>query len=547
MVRSEQTTRGGAKFAGLFIIGLMISIFIPLSRITAQVPATPSRVADYQGTSDVKPDLYEQPSLALTGETRPSVLSPSDTAVSSVRAVVLRSFAGCDGTGMAWDMLNSDWANYGSTPLSIVYDDPELCIGEITYEDLVASDADVVVLSRVSGLISQDEITAIKQYAEEGHNLFATSSTFFNDFGGIVYENYDLLPLFGLQTGYPYTRTLANVSYIMGNANDPIFEGIGDPFVSEGYIYNYGPAIGPGGVPEWNPGALDGARKMADSFDLASAITFYAGNGYHAIYVSNAVEYTSGYGPQNKDVQFLYNALTYPETQKAVIVKSTGCPYDGVNGWQQLNKDWPEYGEIPIFVEIDHNTLCSDVTYEALAGTGADVVIVSSASGGYTAAEIAAFEQYIEEGHNLIGTYKTLGYGGFEDNSLEPLFGLNDDIAYDVRQGGILITQIVTDSSLFTGLPDPFLSSGFAFTQLPADLTWDESDLNGAHFVGKSADHKGVITLNSTPAYHAIYISSFAEQGYSESTSQQLLYNAISYGVFRPTNFQYLPGIIKGG
>ncbi len=540
MVRSEQAMSAGVKYSGLFIFGFLIFTLIPLARITAHESAPPSHITDYQGMSEAEPDLYEQVSLALTGETYQPALSPSSTALSSVKAVVLRSLAGCDGTGMAWDTLNSDWADYGSIPINVVYDDLELCTGTVTYEDLAASDADVVVISRMAGEFTMEEVAAIREYAEEGHNLFATASTFFVD------NNQDLMPLFGLQTGYSYTSTLIYPSYYMENVNDPIFEGMTNTYDSEGYFANYGPAIGPGGVALWNNLALDGARFMAvTSLQAAeAAITFYAGNGYHAIYVSNAVEYEVGYGPLQQDLQFIYNALTYPEVQKAVVVKSNGCT--NLGGWRELNKDWPDYGDVPIFVELEHDDLCSEVTYDALASTGADVVIVSSAEGGYTAAEIAAFEQYIGEGHNLIGTYKTLGYGGFEDNSLEPLFGLNDDISYDVLQGGILISQTISDSALFKGLPGTFQSSNFYFSQLPADdSTWDDSDLNSAVFAGKSADGRGVVTLNSTPNHHAIYISTKPENGIVD-TAQQFLYNAISYGVFRPTSFQYLPAVVKG-
>jgi hypothetical protein len=214
-----------------------------------------------------------------------------------------------------------------------------------------------------------------------------------------------------------------------------------------------------------------------------------------------------------------------------VLLKSFAC--GGASAWAELNTEWPSYGSIPI--SIDHTSLsCSDFTYDDLVASGADVLAVSDAAGGgeqFSQEEVAAVAQYTSEGHNLIATYVTFQYGT-DNRALAPLLGLRSDLTYNTSEVPISNQFARTDGSacLFRDVPDPWTSSGYSFTQVPADdLRWDESDLAGATIVAQCDDNLGVITIFDAGTYTGIYISNMPEY-FGSKVDKQLLYNAITFG-----------------
>src|SRR5262245_38488926 len=69
--------------------------------------------------------------------------TPSVGPQGDIHVVLLKSFS-CGGAS-AWAELNTEWPSYGSIPISI--DHTSLSCTEFTYEDLVASGADVLAVS----------------------------------------------------------------------------------------------------------------------------------------------------------------------------------------------------------------------------------------------------------------------------------------------------------------------------------------------------------------------------------------------------------------
>ena len=61
----------------------------------------------------------------------------------------------------------------------------------------------------------------------------------------------------------------------------------------------------------WDDNDLNGAHFIARPSNNKSAITFYPGNNYHAVYIANMTEYIESYFGSTQDIQFLYNAITY--------------------------------------------------------------------------------------------------------------------------------------------------------------------------------------------------------------------------------------------
>src|SRR5262245_8842499 len=70
----------------------------------------------------------------------------------TVKAVVVHSGAPtCEDFGGGWTKINNNWPSLGSIPVTVDFADPTLCDTAITYAALVASEANVVILSAPCG------------------------------------------------------------------------------------------------------------------------------------------------------------------------------------------------------------------------------------------------------------------------------------------------------------------------------------------------------------------------------------------------------------
>ena len=222
----------------------------------------------------------------------------------AIVAAVLRSWSG--GGATAWGELDAEWSLYGDTPIAI--DNSLGGAPWFTLEDLVALDADVLILSNPAGGNVQwtdDEIEAVYRYAELGHNVIGTYRTFQWGTSETVYDNTALAPLFGLPQ-YPFdlgTNQISNQFTVLESS--PLFEGLGDAWASVGFprshVYDRND--------DWSL-MLEGpgdAQMIAQSDDFRGAITLRETEAFAAIYISNMPEYFGG--PADK--QLLYNAITY--------------------------------------------------------------------------------------------------------------------------------------------------------------------------------------------------------------------------------------------
>ena len=228
------------------------------------------------------------------------------------------------------------------------------------------------------------------------------------------------------------------------------------------------------------------------------------------------------------------------ETIQAVVVRSWGgC--GGSLPWKSLNANWSSYGLTPIEIDYSNPDLCYEpITYAALAASGADVVIISDPAGGrqqYSDLEISALSDYAREGHNVIGTFLVFQWGEVDNRGLAPLFGLSSTIDYTSVVVVPTYDVIEATSPLFANMASPYVSSGYAQSQVPLDdATWDDNDLNGARFVAKTADSQAAITVYDGPEYHGIHITNMPEYG-AGTEDERFLYNAITFSVTR----LYLP------
>jgi len=223
-----------------------------------------------------------------------------------IRAAVVKSFGLCSSKDLIWDELNQTWAEYGPIPISVDYSNPALCKGRITYQALVQSNADVIILSDPSGgglQYSAAEVRALLRYASRGHILIGTYLTF----GGEVINN-SLAALFGLNpdAGYIDSGDVIEPTYYLTVTALRLFRNIGNPYVSQGFPRAEHPWDF-----VWDENELQGARYVAHTTDSFGAISLYEPGPYDAIYITNMPEYQGG----TADLQFFYNAITFDATR----------------------------------------------------------------------------------------------------------------------------------------------------------------------------------------------------------------------------------------
>lgn len=224
----------------------------------------------------------------------------------TVQAVVVKSWSGCGSSSVIWDDLNANWSQYGSIPISIDYSNFDLCTGTITYDALVASGADVVIVSDAAGgtqLYSQSEIDALNRYVSEGHNIIATYVTFF--FGSI--DNRGLGPIFGIKKSTTYLTGEQGVTptYDLRWPSAPLFRDLPDPYQSAGYASSQVPSDG-----AWSTNEIQFGQLMGKTSDGRAIILVRTVGDSARIYISNMPEYVGG----TQDKQFFYNAIIYPQT-----------------------------------------------------------------------------------------------------------------------------------------------------------------------------------------------------------------------------------------
>jgi len=226
-------------------------------------------------------------------ETVPTTDQKVEPAAKTVNAIIVKSW----GDNPVWADLNTNWSTYGKIPVSI--DHTSLIKSDFTYQDLVNSKADVVIISDAAGGTQQytsTEFAAIAKYAKKGHSMLATYATFEYS----TYDNRGLAPVFGLSSSLTYDT--------VGISNDfdrvksaCLLTKIPKTWQSNGYNYSQAPSSG-----TWK-GNLDKAKAIADSDSYVGVISAYTTKTYTGVFVSNMPEYLNVGGD---DEQLLYNAIT---------------------------------------------------------------------------------------------------------------------------------------------------------------------------------------------------------------------------------------------
>jgi thermitase len=218
---------------------------------------------------------------------------------------------------------------------------------------------------------------------------------------------------------------------------------------------------------------------------------------------------------------------------KAVVLHSAGNILgEIITNWNALNSEWYQFGDIMIY--IDYTTLNKeDITYGDIAGTEADVLIISCAfdpgmGWEFTDSEIKAIARYIYEGHGLIVTAGTFYYEVPNNNKLAPLFGLNENIAWYVTVTDLL-HLIKATHPLFADVPNPLVFPQVG-TAVPSDGRWDQNELVDGEYLALGHFQESAIVARRG----LVYISPLLEViPVYYHHHLQLLYNAITWSCYQ--------------
>ena len=230
-----------------------------------------------------------------------------------IKACVLESM-GSGWTGFNYYYLNNDWSDYGD--ISILVDPMLLNFDDFTYEDIVSTNADILIIDNafVDAVFwdfeyRQSELDAIMQYVSEGHGLIILGDSF----GG---NNAQLASFFGFSSSISVlTSNYGSSSYSFNIGpdfeNHPLFVGLSDPFVLDS-ICSFYPAD------KWIDSHLDSATYAAR-----------ANWNKGALAVNNNMVYISTWPTDdNYDedyLQLLYNAIMFTSGDFN-IATAINCP-----------------------------------------------------------------------------------------------------------------------------------------------------------------------------------------------------------------------------
>jgi hypothetical protein len=225
-------------------------------------------------------------------------------------------------------------------------------------------------------------------------------------------------------------------------------------------------------------------------------------------------------------------------TATAVLVKSwSGCSSNDV-AWEQLNQNWSQYGDVRIRIDYTDEALCDgsrEITYEALEASRAQTVILSDPAGGghlFNSSEIDAITRYVQEGHDLIGTFLTLQSLAqkIDNRALAPLFGLDPTATYGRRDAGTGSYTMRPHAPLFDGLGGQYVSGGYLWSQQPPGGRWTNAAAGQARILGFTRDRRAAILQYCGEGFRSFLFSQMPEFDNSNAQDRQVLYNALVMG-----------------
>ena len=244
-----------------------------------------------------------------------NVLSRSLFVGFPVKAVVLHSAGNVySDIIISWQTLTDEWYLFGDSMVFVDY--TTLNKEDITYADIAATEADVLIIScaydpYAGWEFKNSEIDAITRYVHEGHGLITTAGTFYWH----VPNNNKLAPLFGLNDTTVWGSTQTDLLELL-NTTHPLLKNVPNPFT----FADVGTSIP--NDRRWDSNELVDGMYLATGHYQESAIVVNRG----LVYISPWLEAMPPYYHFN--LQVLYNAITWSTYAKPEheIMVSIECP-----------------------------------------------------------------------------------------------------------------------------------------------------------------------------------------------------------------------------
>lgn len=210
----------------------------------------------------------------------------------------------------------------------------------------------------------------------------------------------------------------------------------------------------------------------------------------------------------------------------AVVLPSAGTEYPSAFCWDEINLNWQDFGEIPIFINYTaFSGTNTSFTLEDLEEINADVMIIPYLSNPYSSAEIDAIITYIRAGHGLFVTSIALYYHSV---SFAPLLGLSDSLTFTYTYGVYEFDILQSGHPLFTNLPNPF-THNYGLSFYPIGTMWDSSVIDGATYL--ALDTSGY-NYGAVLAHRGMIYTSHCPELESNRDDTQLVYNALAWSQY---------------
>jgi hypothetical protein len=265
------------------------------------------------------------PTGALNRMTADEIMAARQSAAGSgagikqdfVKACVLDSWGAEDWDWVFWDYLNANWSSFGDQ--EIVIDYTTLNIDNITYGDLVASEAAVLIVSNAwrdqgspyNWIFTPAEIEAITQYCGEGAGLIVTSGTFDSYNAGTNPANFATLMGFDPTETYLwpgwYQGGFYFTDYDFIDPAHPVLADMTEPYMCPDPDVNATtPSSG-----DWRTAVTTAEIIAADVGTFYGAITVDESQGSRRVFWSHMAENGYHWTPGNDDYQLVYNSITW--------------------------------------------------------------------------------------------------------------------------------------------------------------------------------------------------------------------------------------------
>jgi hypothetical protein len=254
--------------------------------------------------------------------------------------------------------------------------------------------------------------------------------------------------------------------------------------------------------------------------------------------------------PSNNDVCTNVESMNNPPVQ-VFILDSWGTDSSSLAPWANLNSNWNLYGTTPVYIDWTKFNKES-IQYQELVDMNVDVMVISNSFSGnpnenptidghvFSAAEMTAISNYVNDGHGLIVTGSSFNTEQIPTHAsgLGPVMGINGGAQYMTTYGvkDMKVQNPAANHPLFYDIPTNYntrngtsLTPGFSMT---GPEPWDASQLSGATYealeditVNPSGPYGAVIAYEPG-TYNTVYITGFVER-LANTNDKQLLYNAM--------------------